>query len=199
MASKLAKNTALKTKGKNMKIPSKRTMNFVHHESSFNPARMIPVILVLIIVAGVLVKFGIIDPTSQKMAAYDDLAAKQEELASLNAALSSYDKVAYDYGRYSYGWMNEKEIGLLNRMDILKMVEDLIVPNCNIENIAITDNVMTMNIHGLTLQQASDMVMVLENDRLVQSATVYNAVADEAVNAKIYLSIVMAKPAEEAE
>ena len=43
------------------------------------------------------------------------------------------------------------------------------------------------------------MVMVLEENEIVQSASVYNAVADEAADAKINLSIIMAKPEKEAE
>ena len=193
------KNQKALGKGKGMKIPSKRTMNFIHHQSSFNARRMVPTIVVLVLVTGALVKFGIIDPTTEKMRAYDELAAKQEQLSALNRALSGYDQVAYDYGRYSYGWLNEEEVNMVGRLDVLELIEELIVPKCTIENTSINDNVITMDVHGLTLQQASDMVMVLETNELVQSATVYNAVADEAVDAKINLSIIVEKPAEEAE
>ena len=65
-----------------------------------------------------------------------------------------------------------------------------------IENLAVNNNVLTMNIHGITLEQASAMVKSLEQSDLVVSATVYNAVAEEAEEAKIFISILLTKEAE---
>jgi len=53
-----------------------------------------------------------------------------------------------------------------------------------------------MNIHGITLEQASAMVKSLEESGLVISATVYNAVAEEAQEASIFMSIILTKEAE---
>ena len=196
---KKSKTSAIAKKGKNQKMPSKRTMNFVHHQSSFNPARMIPLILIMVILAAVFVKFGILDMMNLKMTAYDEVGQKQEQLSSLNKALAGYDEVFYQYGRYSYGWMDEKETSMVNRMDILMLLENTIGPKAVIEDIAITDNVLTMNIHGLTLENASTLVGFLESDPLVDSATVYSAIAETAGNAKIFLSINLTKEAVENE
>ena len=197
MATNAIAKSKKKAVGKAMKVPSKKTMNFCHHQSSFSVKRMIPVILVLILLAVAFVKIGILDQISKKVALYEELAAKQMQLSTIQASLSGYNDVADQYGRYSYGWLNENEINLVSRMDILKMVEDMIAPNCGIENLAMNGNVLTMNIHGLTLHQASDLVISLESHPLVKSATVYNAVAEEAVDARIFLSINLQKAAEE--
>lgn len=188
--------TKKKSVGKAMKVPSKKTMNFCHHQSSFSVKRMIPLILVLVLLSAAFVKVGILDQIAKKVAMYEELSAKQMQLSTIQASLSGYNEVADQYGRYSYGWLNENEINLVSRMDILKMVEDMIAPNCGIEDMAMNGNVLTMNIHGLTLHQASDLVIALEGHPLVDSATVYNAVAEEAVDAKIFLSINLHKAAE---
>ena len=89
MAKELATtNKKALSKGKGQKMPSKRTMNFVHHQSSFNASRMIPIILLMIIVAAVFVKFGVLDFMDKKMAAYDEVGQKQQQLSDLNKALS---------------------------------------------------------------------------------------------------------------
>ena len=200
MAKELATTTkkAL-AKGKSQKVPSKRTMNFVHHQSSFNPSRMVPIILLMIILAAVFVKFGILDFMDKKMIAYDEVGQKQEQLSGLNKALADYDEVFYQYGRYSYGWMNEKETTMVNRMDVLKLIEQKIGTAAVVEDMSVTDNILTMNIHGLTLEQASTLVNTLESDDLVESATVYSAVAQNAGEAKIFLSVNLMKEAEENE
>ena len=61
---------------------------------------------------------------------------------------------------------------------------------------AVNNNVLTLNIHGITLEEASKMVKNLEASDLVSSAIVYNAVAEEAAEAEIFLSIVLTKEAE---
>ena len=192
-----AKEMAKKAKKKGAVVaPSKKTMNFVHHQSNVNYKRLIPVLLVLIIVAAVFAKVGILDQLDKKTAAYNELAQKQEMLAAVNSRLTGYAELEKEYGRYSYGWMNETEVNMVSRMDVLKLVEDKISKAAVIENLAVNNNVLTMNIHGITLEQASAMVKSLEQSDLVVSATVYNAVAEEAEEAKIFISIILTKEAE---
>ena len=177
-------------------LPSKKTMNFVHHESSFNPKKVLPLAIVVVLVAGLFAKFGIMDQLDKKTAAYNDLAQRQEQLAVVNAKLAGYDELAKQYGRYSYGWMDESEVNMVSRMDVLALVEKKISPASVIENIAVNNNVLTLNIHGITLEQASAMVKSLEESEMVTSATVYNADAATAEEASIFLSIILTKEAE---
>ena len=177
-------------------LPTKKTMNFVHHESSFNPKKVLPLAIVVVLVAGLFAKFGIMDQLDKKTAAYNDLAMRQEQLAAVNNKLADYDELAKQYGRYSYGWMDESEVNMVSRMDVLALVEQKISPASVIENIAVNNNVLTLNIHGITLEQASAMVMSLEESEMVTSATVYNADAENAEEASIFLSIILTKEAE---
>ena len=176
--------------------PSKKTMNFVHHQSSINLKKLVPVVLVILIVAAVFVKFGVLDPLDKKTAALNELSLKQEQLAAVEAKLSGYDELAKEYGRYSYGWMNETEVNLVSRMDVLGLIESRIANKAIIDNIAVNNNVLTLNIHGITLEQASSLVKNLEASDLVESASVYNAVADNAEEAQIFMSIILTKEAE---
>lgn len=192
------KKTPKKTTKKNtVAAPSKQTMNFVHHQSSFNPKKVVPIVLVIVIFAALFTKFGIMDPLAKKTAAYAELAMKQEQLAAINAKLTGYDELAMKYGRYSYGWMSETEVNMVSRMDVLNLVEKEIANKAVIDNMAVNNNVLTLNIHGITLEQASDMVKRLENNDLVQSAYVYTAVAEEAEEAQIFISINLTKEAAE--
>ena len=189
-------NKQIKKNTKATVLPTKKTMNFVHHASSFNPKKVLPLAIVVIIVAAVFAKFGIMDQLDKKTAAYNDLAQRQEQLAVVNTKLAGYDELEKQYGRYSYGWMSESEVSMVSRMDVLALVEQKISPASVIENIAVNNNVLTLNIHGITLEQASAMVMSLEESEMVTSATVYNADAENAEEASIFLSIILTKEAE---
>lgn len=195
MAETKTKNVK-KSKKNAVQVPSKKTMNFVHHQSSFSLKKVLPIVLVIIIVGAVFAKFGFIDPLARKTAAYNDLTVKQEQLAAINAKLAGYNDLAMEYGRYSYGWMNDTEVNMVSRMDVLNLVEQEISSKAYIDNMAVNNNVLTLNIHGITLEQASTMVKSLEESGLVSSAAVYNAVAEEAEEAKIFMSIILTKEAE---
>ena len=189
-------NKQIKKNTKATVLPTKKTMNFVHHASSFNPKKVLPLAIVVIIVAAVFAKFGIMDQLDKKTAAYNDLAQRQEQLAVVNTKQAGYDELEKQYGRYSYGWMSESEVSMVSRMDVLALVEQKISPASVIENIAVNNNVLTLNIHGITLEQASAMVKSLEESEMVSSATVYSASAENAEDASIFLSIILTKEAE---
>ena len=185
-----------KSNQKAVQMPGKKTMNFVHHQSSFNLKKVLPVLVIILAIGVVFAKFGIMDPLAEKTAAYKELAQKQEQLAAINAKLTGYEELAKEYGRYSYGWMDETEVNMVSRMDVLHLVEEEISSKAYIDNLAVNNNVLTLNIHGITLEQASAMVKSLEERGLVESAAVYNAVAEQAEEAKIFMSIILTKEAE---
>ena len=190
------KKTPVISKKKAVQMPSKKTMNFARRQSNFNPKKVIPIILVIIIVAVAFAKFAIMDPMDKKAAAYADLSYKKVELAAVNAKLADYDELAHEYGRYSYGWMNETEVSLVSRIDALNLVEKQIANKAVVKNMAVNNNVLTLNIKGITLKEASDMVAKLEMNDLVESAAVYNATAEAAEEAEIFMSIILTKEAE---
>lgn len=192
-------NTAPKGKKNALTVPTKKTMNFARHESSINPVRLIPVLVVVVVAGALFAKFGIMDQLDKKTAAYADLAQRQEQLAVLNAGLTGYDELYNQHGRYSYSWMTEEEINTVGRMDVLKLIEDKIVPAATIENFAVNKNVLTLNIYGLTLDQASKLVNTLKSDDLVEDAMVYKATAEDGEQAKIFMSITLTKEVEEDE
>jgi hypothetical protein len=179
-----------------VQYPSKKTMNFVHHQSGINLKKLIPALVLVLIIGALFAKFAILDPLAKRDVALGELTDKQTQLALINGKLAGYEELAQQYGRYSYGWMNETEVNLVSRMDVLQLVEQEIATKAIIDNMAVNNNVLTLNIHGITLEQASTMVRSLEDRGLVESAAVYNAVAEQAEEAEIFMSIILTKEAE---
>lgn len=179
-----------------VQYPSKKTMNFVHHQSGINLKKLIPALVLALIIGALFAKFAILDPLAKRDVALGELTDKQTQLALINGKLTGYEELAQQYGRYSYGWMNETEVNMVSRMDVLQLVEQEIATKAIIDNMAVNNNVLTLNIHGITLEQASTMVRSLEERGLVESAAVYNAVAEQAEEAEIFMSIIMTKEAE---
>ena len=175
--------------------PKKRTMNFVHHKSSFNVTKIACILLVLVIIGLVFWKYGFSDQLAQKTAAYDNLATKQEQLVAVNARLAGYDELYQKYSRYSFGLMNKNEANMVDRGQILQLVETIVAPAASVSNLSISGNELTMNVSGITLEQASAIVNQLEANPIVSYTSIGSATASDGVEASISISIGLVKPA----
>ena len=191
----------LKSKPKSAKAkvsaaaPTKKTMNFSHHVSSFDLRKMMPAIIGIVIVIGLFAKFGIIDQLSKKTSAFAELSDIQTQQDVLNAKLKDYPELEKQYGRYSYGWMSEDEVSLVDRMEVYKLIESKVMDAAVIENFAVNGNVITMNMRGITLKEASAVVKDLESSDMVDSAYVYSAEAENAEQAQMFMTINISKEA----
>lgn len=191
----------LKSKPKSAKAkvsaaaPTKKTMNFSHHVSSFDLRKMMPAIIVIVIVIALFAKFGIIDQLSKKTSAFAELSDIQTQQDVLNAKLKDYPELEKQYGRYSYGWMSEDEVSLVDRMEVYKLIESKVMDAAVIENFAVNGNVITMNMRGITLKEASAVVKDLESSDMVDSAYVYSAEAENAEQAQMFMTINISKEA----
>lgn len=175
-------------------VASKKTMNLAFHESSINVKKLIPLVLVIIIVAVVFVKFGILDQTAKKVVAINEVSQRQEQLALINAKLAGYDELANQYGRYSYGWMSETESSMVDRMEIVAILEKIVDRAAVIEDFAINYNIMNVNISGLSLDQTSVLVKELEEDPLVTDVSVYSAKSEDMeLNAQVSMTVILEK------
>lgn len=178
--------------------PEKRTMNLLR-ASAIDRKALLPVLLAVILLLILFAKVGILDPLGQKTEAYQTLAAKQEQLAQINAKLADFDALQQQYCRYSFGLMNDTEVNLVSRMDVLALVETKIAGRAIIEDFAVNNNLLTMNLQGITLREASALVSSLEECDLVARATVNSATADDGKEARIFISITLTKNSQEAE
>ena len=197
MANETKAKTAGKLGGKKLVTQSKVTMNFARHKSDFNLGKVAFVALIIIVATLLFTKFAILDPLDQKTQALNELSSKQTQMDILNAKLAGWDELQALYGRYSYGWMTEDETNLVERMDILRLMEKKILPRARIEDFSVSQNVLTVNLEGITLEQTSSLVTLLEEDPLVQSATVYNASNDDDDIKEVNLVVILAKEVSE--
>lgn len=193
MANETKTKAAKKVSGKKMVTTAKVTMNFARHKSEFNPVKVGVIALAIILVTLLFTKFAILDPLQQKTDALAELSAKQDQMDILNAKLAGCDELQALYGRYSYGWMTENETNLVERMDIVRLLETKILPRARIEDFTISGNVLTVNLEGITLKQTSSLVTTLEADPLVTSATVYKASNDDAEIKEVNMVVILAK------
>jgi hypothetical protein len=175
-------------------VANKPTLNLAFHEPVFHPARVLP--LVVILAAGMLLftEFGIVMPMAKKNKAYAELGEKQTQLQSITVQLQGYDELMEQYGRYSTGFMTQTEISLVDRMQAIALIDNIVAPVASVQNYAINNNALTLNISGVTLEQTSALVQALEANSLVNNVTVYTAKADDpSLQAQVAMTVVLQK------
>lgn len=165
--------------GQSCRLPGKTTMNLARRKKEFHPRTMVPLLAVLI--AGFLAaaKFAFLDPLGRKAAAYDKLSRQQEQLASVTASMKNYDQIAAQYGRYSYGYMTKEEAALVDRMQVLSLVESKLAGTATVKDFSVSGNTLSVNIRNVTLAQTSAIVKDLESSDLVSGVSVYTAATEK--------------------
>ena len=161
--------------GRFQRLPEKATMNLAQRKKRFHPHTMLPLIFVLVAGSLAVAKFAFLDPLGRKTDAYDRLSRQQEQLASVTASLKDYDEVAEKYGKYSYGYMTEDESALVDRIQVLDLIEEKLSGMATVKDFSISGNTLSVNISNVTLAKTGVIVKDLESSSLVSSVSVYTA------------------------
>lgn len=108
--------------------------------------------------------------------------SRQQELTDLKTSNSNYEEVRAEYSHYGNGYLNDEETIEQDRLEILKVVEDKLLPAGALENISIDGNTATLTINNKKLANVSDIVASLEENDIVEYATVTNSATEDQTN-----------------
>lgn len=163
-------------KVKNTSFSTKRTLNLVMDEKErTSPARIIIIAAVAVVCFAVVGKFGVSDRYQAVADAQSALNSAQDEYLSLLTQDADYADVLAEYNRYSFGGMTDEEKAVADRDQVLTLIEKTLIPAANIENAELMGNQLSVQMSGITLQQASAVVQTLNENDLVKSVAVYSA------------------------
>ena len=178
----MLKQIGKKGKGK-AGYPNKQYINILDGmKSDENRTLEILFFIVFLIALAAFTKFGVIDKISEASAAeaaYNDMQRQITELKEQNA---DYDKVKKDYSHYGLGYLDDTEILLVDREDVLDLLDKYVLKNADIKTLAVTDNTVTLTVEKTRLNAISSIVKELEADSDVAFVTVNVAGTDRDVN-----------------
>lgn len=159
---------------RNAAYPVKRSINlFYRPDRTTKPATVaLYVLFVLVCLLG-LSKFLVYDVWAETAQARRTLAAAEEERDGVTARLADYGEVKERYNRYS---ATEEERALLDRMEILTLLDEAVGATADIESIFISANTVRLQFSGVTLAETARIVKKLEASPIVASTTVSTAV-----------------------
>ena len=178
----MLKQIGKKGKGK-AGYPNKQYINILDGmKSDENRTLEILFFIVFLIALAAFTKFGVIDKIAQMStaeAAYNDMQRQITELKEQNA---DYEEVKKDYSHYGMGYLDDSEILLVDREDVLDLLDKYVLKNADIKTLAVTDNTVTLTVEKTRLNAISSIVKELEADSDVAFVTVNVAGTDRDVN-----------------
>lgn len=179
-------------KKKQTAYPSKVTLNLAMKEKSqFAPGKLIPLLLLLVILAGLFSKFAVADRLVKVDRAQAELSALQQRKADLEAATAGYKELSEKYARYSIGWMTEDEQAAVTRLDMLSLIEKELMPGSRVRRVSAGDNVLSVELSGITLEDTSRFVQNLYQRPDVTNVEVYTASTKDEPGTQATVSMVI--------
>lgn len=157
-------------------IPSKQTLNLAMRERSINsPSRILPIAAVLTALVLLFAKFAVVDRLLAVSRVQDQANALDSQLTQIAAENQDYDAVLEEYMRYSSGWMSETEAALVDRNAVFSLLESDVLPMGGLKDLSMTGNTLSLDLTGLSLQDASDILTRLKAREDVLSVSVDTA------------------------
>ncbi len=156
--------------------PSKTTLNLGVKPKSINsPSRAIPVFLVIMLVVAAFGKFGVSDRLKSADQAEAKAASAEASLAAIRAETADYESVRAEYDRRVFPELMVSEAISTDAMDILQLIEGKLMSSARVHSFAVQEPVINLQLSGITLDQASQLVRSLEGSPLVNSVMIYTA------------------------
>lgn len=177
---------------KNGQYPQKTTINLVMKEKSqFRPGRLIPLLAAVVLAAAAFGKFAVADRLAQVNRAQADLDAANARQRELSAALADYPAVEDEYNRYASGWMTGEETALVDRMEIVGLIEGELMSAGAVKQFALAGNTLSVDLTGVTLGGTSGIVERLYAYPVIRQVEVYTAATGQTTGDGSLVSLVI--------
>lgn len=172
MAEKMKKGP-LEAGRKTVKCPHKQGINLNMREQKGNPRLTLLVgCLAIVILAGCVAKFGVIDQYRRLDAAQAAYASVHTEYTQMQELLKGYDRLLMEYRTYSMEWAtdgSEDNGTLVDRQKALDLLEQEMLSRGRLVSLQVSGNKMTVAMSGMSLDQISRMFDVIQQSPIVSN------------------------------
>jgi hypothetical protein len=158
------------------RMPVKRTINFAGMgEKPVNVGLAIPSIILIALAAIVFSKFLVIDRMAEVDADQRAVYELQQKLDAGYEELADFDELSDLYAHYTYSGITQEELARADRVAVLKLIDDTILPYAAVSSWSVSGNELTVNMSGESLEQIKLIVQQIEAHDLVNFCTVNTA------------------------
>lgn len=160
---------------KALKLPTKTWVNLAKREdNSKNVATVVLGIFAIAVLSFCVAKFGVIDPLARQQEAESAYNAVHAQYTAMQDSIAQYAEVEQEYRTYSRSWMQKEDSSMfvrVDRMEVLDLIEAELMPNGTVNTVYVQGDTMTVTMSGMNLTGISDMFRSLQQQSIVESAS----------------------------
>ncbi len=162
------------------RLPVKRSINMAAvGQKKTNILAVVLAILLVVIVVAAVGKFFVMDRFAEVEAEQQKVRDLRNELSLANAKLDSFGELKDTYAHYTFADMTGEELSRVERSEVVDLIERIVLPAAKLNSWSIRQNQLTLNVTLDTLQDTNLLAQILNEEKMVEFATVKNAVTNE--------------------
>lgn len=163
-----------------LKVPTKRTINLATvGVKKVKVGMAIPGIIIIIIAAIALGKFGVADRLTAMSAAQGRASEIQGQVSEAYQRIEDFDDMKDQYAHYTYSGMTDEELSLVSRVEVVDMINRLVTSKYEETGWTLSGNQLTITVSGNTLEEINLLAREFEQEDLVSYCTVTTARMNE--------------------
>ncbi len=162
------------------KLPVKKSINMaVVGQKKTRVSTAILALILILLVAAAVGKFLVMDRFAEVEKEEQRVRDLRNELSLANAKLDSFGELKNTYAHYTFADMTSEELHRVERSDVVELIERVVLPTANLNSWNVRQNQLTLNVTLDTLQDTNMLAQILNEEDMVEFATVKNAVTNE--------------------
>ncbi len=162
------------------KLPVKKSINMaVVGQKKTRVSTAILAIILILLAAAAIGKFLVMDRFAEVDREQQKVRDLRNELSMANAKLDSFGELKNTYAHYTFADMTAEEMRRVERSDVVELIERVVLPAAELNSWNIKQNQLTLNVTLDTLQDTNMLAQILNEEDMVEFATVKNAVTNE--------------------
>lgn len=167
------------------KMPSKRTINLAQiGVERIDPKLAATGIILIILAAALFSKFLVVDRLMAMYRANSEVQQMQTNLEAEYSRIAGFGGLEEEYAHYTYAGMTQEELSLVDRAQIINMIQRETENADNEISWSVSGNILTLTVAGRDLQEINMIARRLEGYDLVDTCTVTTATKEDAQRAR---------------
>lgn len=170
-------------------FPTKKTMNFVVDTETKTNRYSLVGFGIFIVVLALFTKYCVIDVIQKTNEVQSNYHISNEQIDALNQQLQNYNEVEEKYNAMVGTFLTDSEKVCMNRTDLLKMIDEDVLPYASVTNISITNDSISVYTGLTDLNTISKVVDILQKDSRTTYVTVSRTTADSEDSSRVSATI----------
>ena len=181
------------------KMPTKTTINLVPKKEKYlSTKKGITTAAVGAVIVFALAFLLIVRPIislAQANARVEDLTAK---LDSVNSQITANAEKEDEYAHYTYEGLTKEEMNMVDRVQVMKLVQDALIKGGVAKAWTLSENMMTFDVTGASLSELNQIAAALEQEPIVERCVINtaNKGSNDSANVAVSFVIYLTQPAE---